>query len=211
MDLGSILNVNNESTNENNMYINRCRTPPLQISTSVNQNLLDKLDEEKQNAKLNTEPIFSNIIDTTNEKLMARLQIERDYYIKPIFNATTKYIDELIENSHNRKDLRLKLQTSFLQLGEMYSFENHYEISWAHRFADKLYEEMSLASISRKNLSREEVDRKQPGHKIDIIFRIDDMEYFGAETFVDGDFQNSGPINYKQSIENFHASNDFSS
>ncbi|CAG8744757.1 8434_t:CDS:2, partial [Funneliformis mosseae] len=43
-------------------------------------------------------------------------------------------------------------------------------------------EEMSLASIERKNLSREESEKKRPGHKIDILFRIDDMEYFGSET-----------------------------
>ncbi|CAB5354752.1 unnamed protein product [Rhizophagus irregularis] len=43
-------------------------------------------------------------------------------------------------------------------------------------------EEMSFASIERKNLSREESERKQYGHKIDILFRIDDTEYFGSET-----------------------------
>ncbi|CAG8590247.1 10885_t:CDS:10 [Diversispora eburnea] len=218
-------------------------TPPLQISTTVNQNLLDQLDKEKENAKLNIEPICSNIIDATNKNLMTRLQLERDYYVEPIFNATTKYIDELIENSHNRSDLRKKLQAPFLPPEETYSFEKHYEISWALRFADKLLsffeaprnplldknsegwinchlltpliddcflmceeiqilrcEEMSLASISRKNLLREESSKKQPGHKIDIIFRVDDMEYFGAETFVDGDFQNSKPINYKHKL-----------
>lgn len=44
---------------------------------------------------------------------------------------------------------------------------------------------MSFASIERKNLSREESERKQYGHKIDILFRIDDTEYFGSETYVD--------------------------
>ncbi|CAG8642499.1 4768_t:CDS:10, partial [Ambispora gerdemannii] len=61
-------------------------------------------------------------------------------------------------------------------------------------------EEMSLASIERKSLSREESEKKQYGHKIDILFRIDDMEYFGSETYVDEDPQNSKPISYKHKI-----------
>jgi len=61
-------------------------------------------------------------------------------------------------------------------------------------------EEMSFASIERKNLSREESERKQYGHKIDILFRIDDTEYFGSETYVDEDSQNSKPISYKQKL-----------
>ncbi|RIA96237.1 hypothetical protein C1645_733433 [Glomus cerebriforme] len=59
---------------------------------------------------------------------------------------------------------------------------------------------MSLASIERKNLSREESEKKRTGHKIDILFRIDDMEYFGSETYVDEDPQNSKPISYKQKL-----------
>lgn len=59
---------------------------------------------------------------------------------------------------------------------------------------------MSLASIMRKNIPREESEKKQPGHKIDIIFRIDDMEYFGAETFTDEDPHNSKPISYKYKL-----------
>ena len=59
---------------------------------------------------------------------------------------------------------------------------------------------MSLASIERKNLSREESEKKRPGHKIDILFRIDDMEYFGSETYVEEDPQNSKPISYKQKL-----------
>jgi hypothetical protein len=55
-------------------------------------------------------------------------------------------------------------------------------------------------SIERKNLSREESERKQYGHKIDILFRIDDTEYFGSETYVDEDSQNSKPISYKQKL-----------
>jgi hypothetical protein len=48
-------------------------------------------------------------------------------------------------------------------------------------------EEMSLASIERKNLTREESEKKQSGHKIDIFFLIDNMEYFGSETYTDED------------------------
>ncbi len=59
---------------------------------------------------------------------------------------------------------------------------------------------MSLASIMRKNLTREESGKKNPGHKIDIIFRVDDVEYFSAETFVDEDSQISKPISYKQKL-----------
>ncbi|GBB99994.1 hypothetical protein RclHR1_03700002 [Rhizophagus clarus] len=61
-------------------------------------------------------------------------------------------------------------------------------------------EEMSLASIERKNLSREESEKKQSGHKIDILFRIDNMEYFGSETYTDEDSRNSKPISYKQKL-----------
>ncbi|CAG8700795.1 10076_t:CDS:2 [Ambispora leptoticha] len=42
--------------------------------------------------------------------------------------------------------------------------------------------------------------KKKSGHKIDILFRIDDMEYFGSETYVDEDPQNSKPISYKHKI-----------
>lgn len=61
-------------------------------------------------------------------------------------------------------------------------------------------EEMSLASIMRKNLTREESEKKSSGHKIDIIFRVDDVEYFSAETYVDEDPQNSKPISYKRKL-----------
>ncbi|GES89912.1 C2H2-type zinc finger transcription factor [Rhizophagus clarus] len=61
-------------------------------------------------------------------------------------------------------------------------------------------EEMSLASIMRKNLTREESEKKSSGHKIDIIFRVDDVEYFSAETYVDEDPQNSKPISYKHKL-----------
>ncbi|CAG8748318.1 23345_t:CDS:10 [Gigaspora margarita] len=228
----------------NNPGYDRPCTPPHQIhSISRNQDLLRRLREEKLRAKSKIEPICSNIIDTTNKHLMERLQLNCDYHLEPIINDTTKYIDELIESSDTRSDLRQKLQVPFVPLGETYSFDKHYEISWAHRFADKLLslfeaprnplldrnsegwinchllapliddcfltceeiqihrcEEMSLASIMRKNISREESEKKQPGHKIDIIFRIDDMEYFSAETFTEEDPHNSKPIYYKYKL-----------
>ncbi|CAG8517840.1 4945_t:CDS:10 [Cetraspora pellucida] len=189
------------------------------------------------------EPICSNIIDTTNKHLIERLQLNCDYHLEPIINDTTKYIDELIESSDTRSDLRQKLQVPFVPAGETYLFDKHYEIGWAHRFADNLLslfeaprnplldrnsegwinchllapliddcfltceeiqvhrcEEMSLASIMRKNISREESEKKQLGHKIDIIFRIDDMEYFSAETFTEEDPHNSKPISYKYKL-----------
>ncbi len=59
---------------------------------------------------------------------------------------------------------------------------------------------MSLASIARKNLPREESEKKRSGHKINIIFCINDIEYFGAETYTDEDSQNSKPISYKQKL-----------
>jgi hypothetical protein len=59
---------------------------------------------------------------------------------------------------------------------------------------------MSLASIERKNLLREESNRKQSGHKIDILFRIDDAEYFSSETYVDEDPLNLKPISNKHKI-----------
>ncbi|RGB41259.1 hypothetical protein C1646_752321 [Rhizophagus diaphanus] len=168
------------------------------------------------------EPICSNIVDAANKHLMERLQLNHDYHWKPIINDATKYINELIESSDSRSNLRQKLQISFVPSGETYSFDKHYEMSWAHRFADKLLslfeaprnplldrnsegwinchllapliddcflpcEEMSLVSFARKNISREESEKKQPEHKIDIIFRIDDMEYFCAKTFTDED------------------------
>ncbi|CAG8781066.1 23882_t:CDS:10, partial [Gigaspora margarita] len=61
-------------------------------------------------------------------------------------------------------------------------------------------EEISLASTERKNLLRDESEKKKSGHKIDILFRINDVEYFGSETYVDEDPQNSKPISYKHKI-----------
>ncbi len=45
-----------------------------------------------------SEPICSNIIDTTNKHLMDRLEIKRDYTWVPVINKATEYIDELIDN-----------------------------------------------------------------------------------------------------------------
>ncbi|CAG8518917.1 16579_t:CDS:10, partial [Acaulospora morrowiae] len=227
----------------NSLEYDRSHTPPHQIrSASENQDLLKRLRQEKQRTK-STEPICSNIIDTTNKLLMNRLKIKRDYTWDPVTNEATKYIDELIDNSDTRDKFRCKLQLSYVPPDETYSFSKHYEIKWVHCFADKLAsffeaprnpllnknsegwlnchilasliedcfltceeiqvhrgEEMSLASIERKNLSREESEKKQYGHKIDIIFRIDDIEYFGSETYADEDSQNSKPISYKQKL-----------
>ncbi|GES93772.1 hypothetical protein GLOIN_2v1580400 [Rhizophagus clarus] len=173
---------------------------------------------EKQRAKSTMEPICSNIVDTTNKNLMERLQYQYDHRWEPVINDATKYIDKLIENSDTRNDLRNKLLLPFIPSGETYSFSKHYEVHWVHRFADKLSlffeaprnplldknsegcEEMSLASIMRKNLTREESEKKSSGHKIDIIFRVDDVEYFSAETYVDEDPQNSKPISYKHKL-----------
>ncbi|KAF0365661.1 hypothetical protein F8M41_013808 [Gigaspora margarita] len=228
----------------NNLGYDRPCTPPHQIhSISKNQDLLRRLREEKLQAKSKIEPICSNIIDTTNKHLRERLQLNCDYHLGSIINDATKYIDELIESSDTRSDLRKKLQVPFVSSEETYSFDKHYEISWAHRFTDKLLslfeaprnplldrnsegwinchllapliddcfltceeiqvhrcEEMSLASIMRKNIPREESEKKRSGHKIDIIFRIDDMEYFSAETFTDEDLHNSKPIYYKYKL-----------
>ncbi|CAG8461569.1 18029_t:CDS:10 [Acaulospora morrowiae] len=61
-------------------------------------------------------------------------------------------------------------------------------------------EEISLASTERKNLLRDESEKKKSEPKIDILFRIDDVEYFGSETYVDEDPQNSKPISCKHKI-----------
>lgn len=61
-------------------------------------------------------------------------------------------------------------------------------------------EEISLASTERKNLLRDESEKKKSGHKIDILFRINDVEYFGSDSYVDEDPQNSNPISYKHKI-----------
>jgi hypothetical protein len=61
-------------------------------------------------------------------------------------------------------------------------------------------EEISLASIMRKNIPRDEREKKKFGHKIDIIFRVDDVEYFGVEMFIDEDPHNSKPISYKYKL-----------
>jgi len=54
---------------------------------------------------------------------------------------------------------------------------------------------LSVRTYQEKNR-----EKKQSGHKIDILFRIDNMEYFGSETYTDEDPQNSKPISYKQKL-----------
>ncbi|PKK58752.1 hypothetical protein RhiirC2_795820 [Rhizophagus irregularis] len=208
-------------------------------STSVNQELLKRLNQEKQQVKSDyNEPISLNIIGTMNNHLMKRLNIKRNYHLwVPIVNDATEYIDQLIDNSDTRDKFRRKLQLPFIPFippEEPYSFNKHCEKNWVHCFANKLLsffeaprnplldnnsdwlnchiltpliddcfltcEEMSFASIERKNLSHEESERKQYGHKIDILFRIDDTEYFRSDTYVDEDPQNSKPISYKQKL-----------
>ncbi|CAG8770346.1 1756_t:CDS:2, partial [Acaulospora morrowiae] len=126
------------------MPIARPSTPEHQIyPTSANQDLLGRLNQEKQrlisSIFYNNEPICSNIIDTTNTLLMDRLKIKRDYLWVSVVNDATEYIDELIDNSDTRNKLRGKLQFPFISPDETYSFSKHYEMTWVHRFADKLW------------------------------------------------------------------------
>ncbi|RGB42060.1 hypothetical protein C1646_751390 [Rhizophagus diaphanus] len=170
-------------------------------STRETHELLKKLNNEKT---LANEPICSNIIDTTNMPLMKRLGINQVYSWVPVVNETTKYIDELIANTDTRPKLRNKLQNSYISPDEINSegWLNCHILSLliddCFLTSDEIQvhrgEEMSLASIERKNLSREESNRKQYGHKIDIVFRIDDTEYFSSETYIDEDPQNLKPI-----------------
>ncbi|CAG8634525.1 11984_t:CDS:10, partial [Ambispora gerdemannii] len=160
----------------NNPGYNRPHTPPHQIySTSENQNLLTRLRNEKQRAKSTMEPICSNIVDTTNKNLMERLQYQYDHRWEPVINDATKYIDELIENSDTRNDLRNKLLLPFIPSGETYSFSKYYEVHWVHRFADKL----SLFFEAPRN-------------------PLLDKNSEGAETYVDEDPQK--PISYKHKL-----------
>ncbi|CAI2198593.1 20434_t:CDS:2, partial [Funneliformis geosporum] len=117
--------------------IARPSIPDHQIySTSVNQELIKRLNQEKQQIK----SIFSNIIDITNNHLMERLNIKCDYHLwVPIVNDATKYINQLIDNSDTRDKYRRKLQLSFIPLEETYSFSKHYEMNWVHCFANKLW------------------------------------------------------------------------
>ncbi|CAG8760139.1 7523_t:CDS:2, partial [Gigaspora rosea] len=118
------------SRDANNLENDRPCTPPDQIHyISRNQNLLRRLREEKLQMKSEMKPIHSNIINTTNKYLMERLQLNCDYHLEPFINNTTKFIDELIENSNTRSDLRKKLQVPFVLSEKTYSFNKHYEIS----------------------------------------------------------------------------------
>ncbi|CAG8525618.1 7874_t:CDS:2 [Ambispora gerdemannii] len=166
----------------------RPHTPPHQIhSTSKNQDLLRRLRGETQQAKSPMELICSNIMDTTNKHLMKRLKLNRDYHWGPIINDTTKYIDELIENSDICNDLRQKLQAPFVPSGEIYSFDKHYELNWY------LYSDTHISFLSLP-LGYLLVPL------IDDFFLTYDMEYFGAETFIDEDPHNSKPISYKYKL-----------
>ncbi|CAG8630582.1 1993_t:CDS:2, partial [Paraglomus occultum] len=98
MPIGSY-RMTSDINDVNNSECDIPRTPPHQIrSTSKNQDLLERLRQEKERTKSTYEPICSNIIDTTNKLLMDRLQIKRDYTWDPVTNEATKYIDELIDN-----------------------------------------------------------------------------------------------------------------
>ncbi|CAG8613755.1 11877_t:CDS:2 [Ambispora gerdemannii] len=108
------------------MTNDRSRTPTRQIVYPANPNLFNQLNKEKQRAKTTCEPICSNIIDTTNNLLMERLKIKRDYPWASVINEATKYIDELIDNSDTRDKFCRKLQLSFFPSGETYSFRKHY-------------------------------------------------------------------------------------
>ncbi|UZO02980.1 uncharacterized protein OCT59_023393 [Rhizophagus irregularis] len=188
--------MTSDITNEiNSPEYDKPHTPPHQIrSTSENQDLikLRNWPEAINRLVVSTDEAVKKInIKSLWNILVDRLKIKRDYKWDPVINNATNYIDELINN--------------------------HYEIHWVHRFADKLSlffeaprnplldknsevhrgEEMSLASIERKNMTREDTEKKRSGHKIDILFRIDNMEYFGSETYTDEDPDNSKPINYK--------------
>src|SRR2546426_109704 len=59
---------------------------------------------------------------------------------------------------------------------------------------------MFLTSIMHKNLTRKEFRKKSRDNKIDIIFCVDDVEYFNTKIFVDKDSQNSKPISYNQKL-----------
>ncbi|GBB87107.1 hypothetical protein RclHR1_18300009 [Rhizophagus clarus] len=213
----------------NSPEYDRPHTPPHQIrSTSENQDLLKRLRQEKQRTKSTYEPICSSIIDTTNKLLMDRLKIKRNYTWDPsdtrnefrrklqlpfvstdetysfnkhyeihwvhrfadklslFFEAPRNpLLDKNSEGWINCHLLTPLIDDCFLSCEEIQ----------VHRG-----EEMSLASIERKNMTREDTEKKRSGHKIDILFRIDNMEYFGSETYTDEDPQNSKPINYKHKV-----------
>jgi hypothetical protein len=54
---------------------------------------------------------------------------------------------------------------------------------------------MSLASIERKTYQGKNLKKNMA-----ILFHIDDTEYFGSETYVDEDSQNSKLISYKKNF-----------
>jgi len=78
--------------------INEVNSPGYDRPRTPNQDLIRRLREVKLRVKSQIEPICSNIVDTTNNHLMERLQLNHDYHWEPIINDATKYIDELIES-----------------------------------------------------------------------------------------------------------------
>ncbi|CAB4380010.1 unnamed protein product [Rhizophagus irregularis] len=116
-----------------------------------------------------------------------------------------------------------KTPASFVPSDETYSFSKHYEYIVSltnYHWLDQLSpidsdcflnceeiqvhrgEEMSLASIERKNMTREDTKygKKKIWTQDRYLFRIDNMEYFGSETYTDEDLHNSKPINYKHKL-----------
>ncbi|CAG8596528.1 13363_t:CDS:2 [Acaulospora morrowiae] len=164
----------------------KCKTTYSASSNSLyirKQDLIKRLRQEKLRTKSTYEP-------TTNKLLMDRLKIKRDYKWDSVTNETTEYIDELIDNSDTRNKFHSKLQLPFVPLDEPYSFDKHYEMNWMRC----RWHLLNVRTDQEKN--RE----KKSGHKIDVLFCIDNMEYFGSETYTDEDLSNSKPISYKQKL-----------
>ncbi|CAG8481007.1 1424_t:CDS:2, partial [Funneliformis mosseae] len=185
----------------NNPGYNRQHTPPHQIySTSENQNLLT-IKEIKNFA------IHGINQGGLNGKIYT-MYYDADLQHHFVFETCQYRIGTTWGNipeslSDTRNDLRNKLLLSFIPSGETYSFSKHYEVHWVHRFADKL----SLFFEAPRNPL---LDKNSEGwlncHIFApligdyIIFRVDDVEYFSAETYVDEDPQNSKPISYKHKL-----------
>ncbi|CAG8474348.1 9415_t:CDS:10 [Diversispora eburnea] len=190
----------------NPMHDGPC-TPPHQIrSASMDQDLLERLREEKQRTESTYDPICSNIIDTTDLPLMKRLKIKRDYTLVSVTNGTMKYIYELIDNSVNREVFRNKLQLPFVPPGETYSFRKHYELHWVHRHC---FFEASRNPLLDKN-SEGWLNCHILAPLIDECFlaceeiqvhRGEEISLASIEqTYTDEDQQNSKPISYKKKL-----------
>ncbi|CAI2187612.1 13237_t:CDS:10 [Funneliformis geosporum] len=157
----------------NNPGYNRPHTPPHQIySTSENQNLLTQLRNEKQRAK--------STIDTRNDL--------RNKLLLPFIPSGETYSFSKHYEVHWVHRFADKLSLFFEAPRNPLLDKNSEGWLNCHIFAPLIddcfliceeihvhrCEEMSLASIMRKNLTREESEKKSSGHKIDIIFRVDD-------------------------------------